>query len=123
MQQIHLHATTIKINPNIGNMKYENLPFVPRVMAMSVCGQPYTGNELRNRLDGDQIAKVEAVRAHWTVEQVQAFVEKCDVHCRSAFAAKSPWFMFCVSAKGNGGRDKLYAWITHWMVAYIVKNY
>jgi len=99
---------------------YEELPFLPYLIAETICEQEYKMQEysegMRTQRD---IEPVEAKRKAMTFEQIRDFGTKCDAKCRQAYEAKAKWFMDCVNAKGNAGRDQLYVWLRHWMVVYL----
>lgn len=97
---------------------YNDLQFLPTVIAKTVCETPYIGRETNN-LSAEFIAQTEAARQAMSVYNVEAFGEFCDRRCRMAYNTRASWFMRCVRAKGNKGRDILYMWITHWLAAYL----
>jgi hypothetical protein len=99
---------------------YEKISFLPHVIAQCVCEQPYAMQEhsLFNR-NQIEIDKVETLRKAMTLEQIREFSLLCDSRCRAAYAIRAPWFMKCVRSKGNRGRDQMYVWIRHWMVAFL----
>lgn len=99
---------------------YENLPFLPSVIASTVCGREYKGQEFSPGMARSRdIAKYEALRKDMTAEQVDAFSNYADQRCKRAYEVKAPWFMKIVRARGNAGRDQLYIWITHWMTSWL----
>lgn len=100
---------------------YENLPFLPTIMADAVCGRRYTGEEISSdHQDSREIEKIEALRQKMTLEQIREFGDACDERCRQAYTRSAEWFIKCVKAKGNAGRDQLLdVWIPHWMAAYL----
>jgi hypothetical protein len=101
-------------------LAYESLPFLPNIIAETICSRPYTEQEYSQALRSlDRAAKVEALRQQMTPAQVREFAEICDARCKQAYEAGADWFMKCVKARGNRGRDQLYIWLTHWMAAYL----
>lgn len=99
---------------------YDSLPLVAIIIADTVAGRPYTGSELSERSRSPvEVAKIEALRQKMTHDQAREFAEICDARCMAAFEAKAKWFMDCVKAKDNRGRDQLYVWISHWLAAYL----
>jgi hypothetical protein len=99
---------------------YEQLHLLPHVIARAVCERPYTGQEFTPGMcPGDVIKKIEVLRQAMTLERVAVFVDCVDARCRQAYQAESPWFLKCVRARGNRGRDQLYVWITHWLAAFL----
>jgi hypothetical protein len=98
--------------------KYEDLPLIAFIVAESVCGRPYTGQELSAQIRPDP-SKTEALRQAMTDNQVAEFSGLCDAWCKAAYEAKADWFMKCARDKGNGGRDILYVWISHWLASYL----
>lgn len=97
--------------------EYEALHLLPAVVAENVCLKPYEGQEFSNP-SPREVARVEALRQKLTDEQIRAFYEYADAKCRIAYESKAKWFMDCL--KGERGRDQLYVWMTHWMVAYLM---
>lgn len=100
---------------------YEDIAFLPYLMAETVCGQPYTGQEFSDQLRPGprQIEKIEAARLAMTTEQIAEFAEHCDERCRGAYNKRMDWFMKCVRAKDNSGRDQMFVWIAHWLASYL----
>lgn len=104
-------------------LTYDKLPFLPELIASTVCGQIYRQQEFSEGVRSQAtIDRVEAKRLVMTPAQIEDFSEKCDAKCEGAFNAKAKWFMDCVKARDNSGRDQLYVWIRHWMVAYLDKG-
>ena len=89
---------------------YEHLALVPSIVAEQVCLMPYSGPEQGN---------IENFRLNMPEESKKEFVQLCDQRCREAYNAESVWFMKCVKAKGNTGRDQLYIWLSHWLAAFL----
>jgi hypothetical protein len=99
---------------------YDDLPFLPFIIADAVCQREYKGEEWSEFYrNPKRIAEFEAKRQQMTREQMDEFCRLCDNRCRGAYEAKAPWFEKIVEAKGDGGRDQLYVWITHWLTAYL----
>jgi hypothetical protein len=99
---------------------YEALPFLPYLIAETICEQEYKMQEFSEGMRSEKdIAPVEEKRKAMTFEQIREFGTQCDARCRAAYTAKAKWFMDCVNAKANYGRDQLYVWLRHWMVAYL----
>jgi len=100
---------------------FDKLPLIPSIVAEAVCGRVYTciefSPELRPFAD---IERTEAARQKMTPEQVTEFAERCDEICRAAYEANRPWFLKCVHAKDNSGRDQLYVWVSHWLASYLL---
>lgn len=102
-------------------MTYDKLPFIPSIIAESVCRRPYRGCELSGYQATNIIEKVEELRKNMTDEQVREFSEFCDSKCRLVFDVKSPWFLKLARARGNKGRDQLSeVWFPHWMVSWLL---
>jgi hypothetical protein len=97
---------------------YDQLPLISAVLATAVCAEPYTGAELSDP-SAANVAAVEALRQRMTPAQVHEFAALADAGCRAAFDAKAEWFIYCVTARGNRGRDQLGVWISHWLAAYL----
>ena len=99
---------------------YDDLPFLPQMIAETVCGQEYRMQEYSEGNRSERLsAPIEEKRKAMTPGQIEDFASQCDDRCREAYAARAKWFMDCVGAKGNAGRDQLYVWLRHWMVAYL----
>ena len=99
---------------------YDDLPFLPYLIAETVCEQEYKMQEYSEGMRVQrEIEPVEQKRKAMNWDQIKAFASLCDARCREAYTAKAKWFMDCVNAKGNAGRDQLYVWIRHWMTAYL----
>jgi hypothetical protein len=104
-------------------IKYEDLPFLPWLIGETVCQREYKGQEFRpGTVSSQWIAKYEALRKKMTEAQIRDFGLHVDWKCKAAYEAKAKWFMKIIKAKGNAGRDQLYVWATHWMVAWLGKN-
>lgn len=95
---------------------FDDLPFLPSVIADTVCRQTYTGAELLDSIPL-AVAKIDGRRLLMTEDEIRQFAEDCDTRCRQAYGRKDRWFMKCVRAKGNAGRDQLYLFISHWLAA------
>jgi hypothetical protein len=107
-----------------GSMKklppYENLPFLPAMIAETVCGEEYTEQEWSEGLrDKERANKVEIKRQAMTPEQVEAFAAYVDERCKIAYELKADYFMKIVNAKGNRGLDQLYVYVRHWLVSWL----
>lgn len=103
---------------------YENLPFLPSIIASTVCGREYKGQEFTpGMLHPDNIAKTEALRQRMTPEQIDAFSEYVDQRCKEAYEVRAQWFMKIVRAQANSGRDQLYIFITHWMTSWLKQTF
>jgi hypothetical protein len=98
-------------------MTYDSLSIDPSAVAMMVATTKYTGREFLNYYTQSFINKIEEKRKLLTDEQIGLFVDQCDKRCRDAYEAKSDWFMKITKSKD--GRNKLYSFTTHWLVAYI----
>jgi len=100
---------------------YERLALIPEIVAEAVCRYPYTGAEwsLQNRPSQKEIAEVEDKRQVMTIEQEREFSDRCGARCRAAYERNAKWFMECVKAKGDRGRNQLYVWMSHWLVSYL----
>jgi hypothetical protein len=97
---------------------YENLPFLPAMIAETVCGEEYTEQEYSEGLRNKERAyKVEVKRQAMTPEQVEAFAKYVDERCKIAYELKADYFMKIVKAKGNQGLDQLYVYVRHWLVS------
>jgi hypothetical protein len=103
--------------------RYENLPFLPALIAEAVCAQEYTEQEISAELRNEERAKaIEAKRQTMTAKEIKSFAEEVDEKCKASYVAKSDWFMKIIKAGGNRGRDKLYDAIRHYMVRWIKWN-
>lgn len=96
---------------------YDQIALLPYLIAETVAGRPYTGQEWSDQLSSSHI--IEAKRAALTPEEVADFASWCDRRCRNAYENKASWFMRCENARDNSGRDQLYVYTTHWLVAYL----
>jgi hypothetical protein len=102
---------------------YENLAFLPSLIAETVCEREYKGQEWSPGMRlPNEIAKYEGLRKKMTPEQVKAFAEYVDQRCEQAYKAKAEWFMKIVRSRTNAGRDQLYMWVTHWMTSWLKTN-
>jgi len=102
---------------------YKDLHILPWLVAETVAERPYTGQEYsRGPLRQSQIDEVETLRVKLTAEGIKEFGEYVDKRCELAYAAKASWFMAIVEAKDNSGRDQLYMWVTHWLVAFLFRK-
>jgi hypothetical protein len=97
---------------------YDDLPFVPTLIAKTICEMTYDGKEINNP-SASEVAKIEALRLKMTRAEVDEFAAICDLRCRTAFESKAAWLEKCIKANGNLGRDQFYLWMTHWMTAYL----
>jgi len=105
---------------------YNNLPFLPALIAEMFCRQGYTCIEHSDGVRSQSfVDEVEKLRQAMTAEQVEEFSNLCDIRCRWAYDAKVKWFDKIVRAKDNSGRNQLYIWISHWLSAYLLvpKNF
>jgi hypothetical protein len=99
---------------------YSELELIPALIAEAVVNRPYTGDELSVALRSQRtVEAVEAARQALTAEQRAEFVRQCDERCRAAYAHRADWFMKCVRARNNTGRDQLYLWCAHWLSAFV----
>jgi hypothetical protein len=99
---------------------YENLPYLPNIVAETVCGQPYTGQEWSDmrRPAASIIATIEEKRQKMTLKQILEFADICDARCKAAYEAKAHFFEDVLKAKD--GRPQLRMWLTHWMTSYLM---
>jgi len=100
---------------------YDDLHLVPTIIATTVADEPYTGSEMSSSRQSF-VDKVEAYRAHMDRAEVDEFATYVDNRCRSAYEAGTDYFMECVSATGNKGRDQLHVWAKHWLASFICKK-
>jgi hypothetical protein len=106
---------------NMRRKSYEDLSFLPGIIASTVCGREYRGEEMSLALRSQRtVERVEGLRRAMTQEQVDEFGELADERCKAAYEGGMPWFDEVVKARGDRGRELLYMWITHWMAAYLV---
>lgn len=99
---------------------YENLPFLPVLIADVVCSQEYTGSEWsKNVVNPREVKMIEGKRQKMTPEKRAEFAKACDARCKAAYNLGAQWFLNVVKAKDNAGRDMLYNWIAHWMTGYL----
>jgi len=99
---------------------YDNLSFLPTIVAYAVATTPYDAKELSSgNRDPNEIIRIDALRKKMTESQINEFFNLCDSKCRNAYDVKADWFMKIVKAKGNKGRDMLYSFCSHWLVAYL----
>lgn len=102
--------------------KFDDLPFLPHMMAETVCSWPYDGREWSSGLvKPGEAAAMDALRDAMTREQVVEFASLCDAKCRLAHERKSKWWVKILNANGNAGRDQLYLILIHWMTSYLTK--
>jgi len=102
---------------------YDELAIVPYQIAQTVCGEPYTGQDLSPaRRDARQVAKVEAARQQMTAEQVATFASFADERCRVAYERGADWMLKCARSRSNRGRDQLYVYIRHWLAGYLIED-
>lgn len=99
---------------------YEKLALLPNIIAEAVCARPYKGQEWsdQNR-DPVRVEKIEALRRQMTPDQIREFADLADARCRAAYGVRATWFVECIRAEGDAGRDQLAIWITHWLAAYL----
>ena len=100
---------------------YDELAFIPRLIAETVCREPYTGQEISGRAVA--VADVEAARQQMTAEQVAEFASFADERCRVAYERGADWFMKCARSRSNRGRDQLYMYVRHWLAAYLLDTW
>lgn len=109
---------------------YDELVLMPHVIAQTVCGQPYTGHEMSDRIRSAQdVREVEELRQQMTGAQIADFIDVVDKVCRRAYDNRYAWFLKCVKEPArrrgrpnyneNAGRDQLYIWVSHWMNSYL----
>lgn len=98
---------------------YSDLPFLPNLLAETVCYEPYSGQEwsVARRPGLSQIRKIETLRTGMSRSQISEFGLLCDNRCRAAYEAKAAWFEKIVNSKD--GREELVVFIRHWMTAYL----
>lgn len=95
---------------------YDDLPFLPSIIAETVCGKKYTGYEVKN-ISPDQVIKTENARFAMTREDIDEFCNLVDARCRAAYEAKAKWIDKCI--KANNGLDQMYVFLTHWLASYL----
>jgi len=101
-------------------LPYENIALLPNLIAETVSNTVYRGQEWSEGVrDSSRIAMFEQHRLAMTVESRNEFCELCDARCKRAYEADAKWFMKCVNAQGNSGRDQLHVWLTHWLTSYL----
>ena len=100
---------------------YDELAIVPRLIAETVCGEPYTGAEMLGRAVA--VADVEAARQRMTAEQIAEFASFSDERCRVAYERGADWMLKCARSRSNRGRDQLYMYVRHWLAAYLLGNW
>ena len=77
---------------------YENLPFLPAMIAETICGEEYTEQEYSEGLRSKERAKrIEIKRQAMTPEQVEAFAKYVDERCKIAYELKADYFMNVIS--------------------------
>lgn len=104
-------------------LDYDRLPFLPHLIAETICGQEYSGQEFSPQLrNPSKIVEIEELRKKMTAEDIKRFADYADDRCRKAYEQEAEWFLKIVRAKGRRGLDLLYAYITHWLVAWLL-NY
>jgi len=96
---------------------YEDLAFVPSLIAESVCAKQYTGYEMADP-SPVHVWRYETARLAMTRSEIVEFSDICDERCRVAYETDARWFKKCLKDT-NHGLHKLHVWITHWMVAYL----
>lgn len=102
--------------------KYDNLALLPSVVAVAVANRPYTGAEWSSQhRDSRSVERVEAERQQMTEDDIEAFAESVDRHCRAAYKARARWFVKIARAQDNSGRDQLYVWASHWLAAFLLQ--
>jgi hypothetical protein len=89
---------------------YDSLPFIPRIIAETIVNSPCSGRHATIN---------EPLRLALTEEQKKQFCDESDERCAGAYASKFDWFMECVKAKGNKGRDTLHEFVNHWLDSYL----
>lgn len=102
---------------------FDELPLLAWVVAETVCGEPYTQQELGPMLrdpDSEMCRRVERRRGALTKERIAEFGQAFETLCRAAYAVRADWFEKCVRAKDNAGRDRLYVYARHNMAAWLL---
>lgn len=99
---------------------YEDLALVPALIAETVCDRPYRSEFSAKLASPAEDARIERLRQKLTPKQIGDFVLLVDAMCRLAYEREVAWFMSCVRAKNNTGRDRLYLLATHWLHSYLV---
>lgn len=102
---------------------YDQLALMPSIVAGTVCGRPYKQIEISEGMRvQSQIDRIEAQRQKMTQESIEAFERHVDALCRAAYDADADWFLKCVNG-GTPGRDQLYVWVSHWLCAWLTREY
>lgn len=103
------------------SVPYDDIPVLPSIIAETVCSEVYTGQEwsLQRRPGIAYIERIEAARKAMTPEQVREFAGLADTWCHKAYEQRVSWMLDAAEAKDSSGRDSLYVFIRHWMVAYL----
>jgi hypothetical protein len=102
---------------------YDDLALDPSLIATVVAETVYTGNEISVRMRSQRlIDSVETRRKSMTPADRNAFAGYVDARCRAAYTAKATWFIKCVRARDNKGRDHLYTWVAHWLAFYCMSQ-
>ena len=99
---------------------YEQICFLPYMMAEMVANQPYTGQEWSEGIrSAANVEKYEALRQKMTPEQINEYAKWVDRRCRYCYENNVEWFMKLVKSKTNQGRDQLYVYMGHWLASYL----
>jgi hypothetical protein len=100
---------------------YDDLPYLPSMMAEQIANHEYTGSELgKNHVNSDSVKEIEAKRKNMTEEDKRKFGEYCDMKCEEAYKAKADWFMKIVKMKD--GRGQLNVYLSHWLASWLNKK-
>ena len=103
-------------------MLYCELPLVPSIIARMVANETYKGQELSVQIRNSAIIeRIEKARQEMSPNQIEQFIQLCDISCKEAYSNKSDWFISCVN-NDKGGRDQLYNWIRHWLVKFLLHS-
>lgn len=102
---------------------YDDLPFVPLLMAKLTAEQPYENETIETKwwgLTRQQVQKIESMRSQMTTEDIDQFAKWVDSRCRLAYMVENSWFQRAVGYSGNKGRDTVYGFINHWLAYYLL---
>jgi len=102
-------------------LDYDKIPLLPHMIAEMVCEREYAGLEWSARFrTSSKIAEIEELRKKMTYEDRQKFAAYADRRCRIAYEQEAEWFMKLLRSRSNRHlAGTLYAFITHWMVAWL----
>ena len=102
---------------------YDDLPFLPYMLANTVANRPYTGQEWAfGIVSPEEVADIEALRQKMTVDDIARFETEVEDRCRKAHKNKARFWVNVINASGNKGRDQLYIWITHWLTGFLKRT-